>query len=80
MEVNGQLHAPSGLHPRKNSVAFNSNLMGPRDVLLRIGEEKNLSLPEYLIRMVKLKRIKWSSYLPHVMTMCSAYTLRKAKK
>jgi len=54
--------------------------VGPRDVLRRFGEEKNLSLPEYLIRVVKLERIKWSMYLPHVMTMCSAYTLRKAKE
>jgi hypothetical protein len=54
--------------------------VGPKEVMRRLGEEKNLSLPEYSFRMIKLKRIKWSRYLPHVMTMCRAYTLGKAKE
>jgi hypothetical protein len=54
--------------------------MGPKDVLRRFGEQKYISLPEYLIRIIKLKRIKWSRYLPHLMTMCSAYTLGKAEE
>jgi hypothetical protein len=80
MEVNGELHAPPGLPPRKKSGVFNRRLVGPKDVLRHFGEEKDLSLPQYLVRTIKLKRIKWSRYLPHVMTMCRAYTLEKAKE
>jgi hypothetical protein len=55
-------------------------LVDTKDVMRRFGEEKSLSLPEYSVRMIKLKTMKWLRYLPHVMTMCRTYTLGKAEE